>query len=281
VCQICPNCKVFISEPATECYACRAPLAAAEPEAEPVAVASSTSDWRQEVARRLAAYRSRRRDIRSDAEQHPLPFAAEPLHGTPSPADTAPRPTVKKKPREENSFGIAIEVEQPKLDFLGAEESLRRPGRSTVPVAEMAQRCWAGLLDAFFIVLGFAGFLLIFRLAGGETPLGKLPVAIYVGALFLFYLLYFSLFTFFAGATPGMHLRGLRVVDFSGLAPQDRQLLWRCFGYAVSGLSLWLGFLWALWDEDRLTWQDRISQTYLTAVEPSAAYEPGEPHTAV
>jgi hypothetical protein len=25
-----------------------------------------------------------------------------------------------------------------------------------------------------------------------------------------------------------------------------------------------LGFLWSLWDEDHLTWQDRISQTYLT-----------------
>ncbi|MCL6480153.1 MAG: RDD family protein [Firmicutes bacterium] len=279
--QICPNCKVFNSELATECYACRAPLAAAEPEAEPVAVAPSTSDWRQEVVRRLAAYRSRRRDTRSDAEQHPLPFAAGPLHGTSSPSEAAPRPPARKKSREENSFGIAIEVEQPKLNFLVAEEFLLRPDRTTAPVAEMSQRCWAGLLDAFFIVLGFAGFLLIFRLAGGETPLGKLPVAIYAGALFLFYLLYFSLFTFFAGATPGMHLRGLRVVDFSGMAPQDRQLLWRCFGYAVSGLSLCLGFLWALWDEDRLTWQDRISQTYLTAVEPAAACEPGESHTAV
>jgi hypothetical protein len=29
-----------------------------------------------------------------------------------------------------------------------------------------------------------------------------------------------------------------------------------------------LGFLWALWDEDRFTWQDRISQTYITAAMP-------------
>jgi hypothetical protein len=36
-----------------------------------------------------------------------------------------------------------------------------------------------------------------------------------------------------------------------------------------------LGFLWALWDEDQLTWHDRMSQTYLTSApavhdEPSA-----------
>jgi hypothetical protein len=29
-----------------------------------------------------------------------------------------------------------------------------------------------------------------------------------------------------------------------------------------------LGFLWALWDEDHFTWQDRISQTYITAAAP-------------
>jgi uncharacterized RDD family membrane protein YckC len=276
--QICPNCKVFNSEQATECYACRTPLAAAEPEAEPVAVASTASNWREEVARRLAAYRSRRRGLRPEAGQTPLLFATEQLLQTPSPAETAARPTVKAKAREENSVGITIEVVQPRLDFLVAEESLRHPDRAAAPVVELSQRCWAGLLDAFFILLGFAGFLLIFRLVGGETPLGKLPVAIYAGALFLLYLLYFSLFTFFAGATPGMHLRRLRVVDFSGQAPTDRQLLWRCFGYAVSGLTLWLGFLWALWDEDQLTWQDRISQTYLTAAEPVAA---DELHTAV
>ncbi len=272
--QICPNCKVFNSEQATECYACRTQLVAVEPEAEPVTVASTASDWREEVARRLAAYRNRRRGLRVEAEQTPLPFAVESLPETTSPAGVAARPTAKKKARDENSIGIAIEVEQPKLDFLGAEESLRHPDRAAAPVVELSQRCWAGLLDALFILLGFAGFLLIFRLVGGETPLGKLPVAIYAGALFLLYLLYFSLFTFFAGATPGMHLRGLRVVDFSGQAPADRQLLWRCFGYAVSGLTLWLGFLWALWDEDQLTWQDRISQTYLTAAETAAADEP-------
>jgi uncharacterized RDD family membrane protein YckC len=28
-----------------------------------------------------------------------------------------------------------------------------------------------------------------------------------------------------------------------------------------------LGFLWAAWDEDGLTWHDRISQTYITYAE--------------
>jgi hypothetical protein len=30
-----------------------------------------------------------------------------------------------------------------------------------------------------------------------------------------------------------------------------------------------LGFVWATWDEDKFTWHDRISQTYVTAAMPT------------
>jgi len=70
-----------------------------------------------------------------------------------------------------------------------------------------------------------------------------------------------------AGATPGMQFRRLSIVRLDGTLPDTQHLLWRSFGYLLSGATL-VGFLWALWDEDRFTWQDRISQTYVTAVEP-------------
>ena len=37
-----------------------------------------------------------------------------------------------------------------------------------------------------------------------------------------------------------------------------------------------LGYLWSLWDEDHFTWQDRISQTYITAAAPIADSDPFE-----
>jgi uncharacterized RDD family membrane protein YckC len=64
-----------------------------------------------------------------------------------------------------------------------------------------------------------------------------------------------------------MMLRGLQVVDFSGEAPAPRQLLLRAVGYVLSAGSFFLGFLWAMWDEDELTWHDRISHTYLSSAE--------------
>ncbi len=279
--QTCPNCKTFNSELATECYACREPLVPREAVGEPVAVPSSEPSWREEVARRLEAYRARRRSIRPDAQQDPLPFANEPVEWLSRHQDPHTLPAAKKKSRESNPLNIAIELEQPELDFLAGEESSLHPDRALAPVAGLGARWRAGALDAAFVSLAFAFFLAMFRYFGGEIPLGKFPVAIFGGALFFFYLLYFGLFTFFAGITPGMHLLGLQIVTFEGHTPGERQLLWRCFGYALSGLTLLLGFLWALWDEDGLTWQDRVSQTYLTPSEPAAALQAGDPGTAV
>jgi RDD family len=65
-----------------------------------------------------------------------------------------------------------------------------------------------------------------------------------------------------------MQIRGLSIVRLDGSLPETKQLLWRSFGYLLSGATLMFGFLWAIWDEDHFTWQDRISQTYITAATP-------------
>ena len=108
----------------------------------------------------------------------------------------------------------------------------------------------------------------MFRSLGGQMTLEKTDAIVYLAVAYLFYALYFFLFTVMAGATPGMQLRGLTVVRLDGSLPDSRQLLWRNFGYMLSGATLLLGFVWAVWDEDHFTWQDRMSQTYITAAAP-------------
>lgn len=272
--QHCPECNSLNGEHATECYSCRAPLAAKE-QPQPVAVGTSEPDWRSEVAQRLEAYRARRRGIAPDAEQNPFPFAEESAHGE---DESAAEPEVRPQRRPRPAVApasIAIEVEQPRLDFSEADSSEQRPASTFHPVAEVRDRVRAGALDALFLALACAGFLGLFLWLGGELALGKVSAAVGGAALLLLYGLYFGFFTFFAGATPGMHLRGLYVVSFDGSSPSDRQLLWRSFGYLLSAGTLGMGFLWSLWDEDTLTWQDRISETYLTAgVAAEAAEQP-------
>jgi uncharacterized RDD family membrane protein YckC len=79
---------------------------------------------------------------------------------------------------------------------------------------------------------------------------------------------YFGLFTIFGGSTPGMMFSGIQVASFTGDTPTARQYLLRAAGYLLSAGTCFLGFLWVLWDEDGLTWHDRLSKTYLARIEP-------------
>ena len=80
-------------------------------------------------------------------------------------------------------------------------------------------------------------------------------------------LLMFSLFAFFAkfwthnGQTLGMQVWGVRIQNRDGSAIDLWQALLRFFIAPISFFSLGLGYLWMLWDKDRLTWHDRYSES--------------------
>ena len=161
---------------------------------------------------------------------------------------------------------------QPELDFSSFPDDRAHPQTAMIPVATLAQRRSAATLDGLFVVLTAAGFLALFHALGGQIIWGKLDAAVFAAILYLVYSQYFFLFTTLGGATPGMQLCGLSTVRLDGSLPGTRQLLWRSFGYLLSGVTLFLGFFWALWDEDHFTWQDRISHTYVTSATPLGAH---------
>jgi uncharacterized RDD family membrane protein YckC len=179
----------------------------------------------------------------------PVTASAAPVPGE-LPADDAP---------------IEIPVMPPQISFVLSDDE-EHPHAPLVPVAELRERSRAVAIDLGCVAAGYTAFLAIFAMLGGHFSISKPEAAIYALAFFLMYAAYFALFTIFGGVTPGMYFRGLNVVNFDGSPAMPRALAWRCFGYLISGMTL-LGFLWAVWDEDHLTWHDRISQTYLTAAE--------------
>ena len=79
-------------------------------------------------------------------------------------------------------------------------------------------------------------------------------------------LLYGVVFLYLAGATPAMRCLGLRLVNFDGAPASRPERLWRLCGAVVSAGSFLLGFAWAAVDEERFSWHDRISKTFLTTV---------------
>jgi len=223
-------------------------------------------EWRMEVSRRLEQYRTRRGHLHPDDSQSGLPFR-QPA-SVPDIEDEVPeRPRLRPAQRQRSAERVEICI-QPELNFSSSPDDRARPQTALVPVATLAERRWAGILDALFLGITCVGFMSMFRSLGGQMTLEKTDAIVYLAVAYLFYALYFFLFTVMAGATPGMQLRGLTVVRLDGSLPDSRQLLWRNFGYMLSGATLLLGFVWAVWDEDHFTWQDRMSQTYITAAAP-------------
>ena len=275
--RICPNCGALLFDSAENCSFC-------EPPAEnkgvrpPPATRAAPSDeggepeWQQEVTRRLEMYRARRRRLDPDGSQSGLPFDEAPEIDE----EVRERPRARPVPRQRPSERMEICI-QSELEFSAGPHDRARPQTALVPVASLADRRSAGALDVVFLGLTYAGFLGLFRSLGGEITFEKVDAIVDLSVLYLFYAQYFFLFTTFAGATPGMQLRRLTIVRLDGSLPTTRQLLWRSFGYLLAGATLLLGFIWALWDEDHFTWQDRISQTYVTAATPVVGAEPVEP----
>jgi uncharacterized RDD family membrane protein YckC len=73
-----------------------------------------------------------------------------------------------------------------------------------------------------------------------------------------------------SGQTVGKRALNIRVVDFDTAGPigVGRAML-RTLARILSGLILYLGYLWMLWDPQQQTWHDKLVGT---TVVPTSAY---------
>lgn len=158
--------------------------------------------------------------------------------------------------RDERPVEIVLHSGEPEADI---EES----ADAAPSVAPLGRRITAGMVDTLVLLLAGAAFFLLFRASGGRIDRQPASLAV-IGFIFAFLVaFYFSVFTALAFATPGQSAVGLRVQTLQGDRPDVRASLWRGTGYLVSAVSLMLGFVWAVFDPDHLTWHDRMSRTCL------------------
>jgi len=167
-------------------------------------------------------------------------------------------PLAKKKQR------IEIDLNQPGLPFDIPEAtatSWTDPIRQDLRSAILWDRGNAAIIDAFFIL----GCCLIFTLIVVFVPdFQFLPRSALLGlgtAFLTISLAYLFLFTLLSAQTLGMEYTELTVVRFDGEAPSLGDVTVRTFGYCISTGCFGLGFLWAFFDPEGLTWHDRISKT--------------------
>jgi uncharacterized RDD family membrane protein YckC len=263
----------------------------------PATSAIEDSAWRDELNERVQAYRARRRKSSPHEGQPRLPFEGAAFRNdgdrSVTVEDSSDRHQTGCSSPDDFSFTIAIGRPSPKR----IQENARMVIDVSLPVqaencdsgppapdvsattsrlqraASLDDRRIAALIDAGCLLFAYGAFLALFGSLGGQLNFSKISAAVYFATFAFVYVQYFGLFTVFGGTTPGMMMRGLQVINFSGELATPRELLLRTAGYLLSAGTFFLGFLWAMWDEDELTWHDRLSHTYLSPVETLAEME--------
>jgi len=252
---------------------------------------SGEEEWRGELNQRLQAYRARRRKAFPNEAQTELPFESRRPEAAVAVQMEESQAAAAHDPNDDFAFTIAIgrppekaepddarlliDVSLPPLSE-EQEEAPEAPEESPsdlYPVATLRERRRAAVIDAACLAFAYGGFLALFGSLGGQFTLSKLSAVVCFSTFAFVYIQYFGLFTIFGGTTPGMMVRGLQVASFSGDSPTAQQLFWRTAGYMISAGTFFLGFFWALWDEDAMTWHDRLSRTYLAVPETFADAE--------
>ncbi len=121
----------------------------------------------------------------------------------------------------------------------------------TYELADVGTRLIAIIIDN--IILGvIAGVL--YNLFGG-TGYG---LSFFAGLAYNWYF-----WTRKDGQTPGKSLMKIKVIKTDGSPISDTDAILRYVGYYISGFFLLLGYLWAIWDENKQGWHDKIANTYV------------------
>jgi uncharacterized RDD family membrane protein YckC len=153
-----------------------------------------------------------------------------------------------------------------RLDADDGELSQAQEGEFELPlqVAPVPVRVSAAVADLAVVLAAMGIFVAIAEHALPDMPHAK-PFWMAMGAAaVLFWAVYQAMFLLYVGRTLGMSMNRLRLSTFDGRPPLWHERRRRAAFTIVSFVSVALGFLWALVDEDTLCWHDRVSQTFPT-----------------
>jgi len=127
--------------------------------------------------------------------------------------------------------------------------------RNTGLVRRLAAIVYDLLLVLAVLFLATVPYLAIYR--GPVEPATRAYQVGLAAVVFVFFVGYWSR----RGRTLGMQSWGLQLQGADGRIPPLGACSLRFFAAILSWLPFGLGFLWQLWDKDKLAWHDRLSGT--------------------
>jgi uncharacterized RDD family membrane protein YckC len=139
-------------------------------------------------------------------------------------------------------------------------------GSASAPALQLAsasRRMLAVLVDVAMVTGVFLALAVLVVSNMAQLP-GMRAMEISAGFLLVLAgAAYQTLFFTFTGCTPGMYYAQLRLCTFQDETPTRRQRNARLIALLLSALPMGLGLAWAIFDDDHLSWHDRLSHTYL------------------
>ncbi len=175
-------------------------------------------------------------------------------------------PVAPVEPAEHESLWTGPEWSGIELDEQPAFERASAVDEAALPLgldlAPWSLRLMASLVDCALIV----GILcvIVAAIARYIHPMisirtGEISGAILLTAATAAYHWYFLVKR---RATPGMHYAGISLCTFEDERPSEQQLRIRFMATLLSVVPIGLGLAWAIFDDDHLSWHDRLSRTY-------------------
>ncbi|MGH7171286.1 MAG: RDD family protein, partial [Gemmataceae bacterium] len=143
------------------------------------------------------------------------------------------------------------------------EEPVLQPvSASAIEPAPVSLRLLAAVVDVALIMAAVL-VAAVMAAANAKALPGIHEAEVYAGlALLVAGAAYQALFFTLGRVTPGMKYVQISLCTLEGHSPTRAQRRRRLAWLFLSVLPVGLGFGWALFDDDRLTWHDRLSGTY-------------------
>jgi uncharacterized RDD family membrane protein YckC len=150
-----------------------------------------------------------------------------------------------------------------KAELVDEPEQLEVPDPlSELEVAPLGSRLSAALVDGAAITAAGVGMALMAMTFTGHPLTARIAALGAVSAFVFAGLLYHAFFLILAEDTPGMRCAGISLCTFDGRIPTPAELRSRLGALLLSMVPMGLGVAWVLFDEDHLSWHDRLSNTY-------------------
>jgi uncharacterized RDD family membrane protein YckC len=165
--------------------------------------------------------------------------------------------------------GIELDA-QSQLAFVDGsqQEPEEEPAAQSAAVRELelaplSQRLMAAIVNGTLIIGAILAAAMVAAANVKDLPPVREIELGSVVALAVASLLYQMLFFTLARGTPGMKYARISLSTFDGLSPTRARRCGRLGALLLSLLPVGLGVVWAIFDENHLSWHDRLSGTYM------------------